>query len=114
MSTKQVLIISPNELFREGLQRILKLVPDLSLAGADASLAEAEQLIREKAVDIILIEQNGNHANDAEEISQLLGLPGENLQVIALSLENMQMQNYQRQQIPSATMQSFMKAIEGG
>lgn len=113
MPTNQVLIISPNELFRLGLQRIIRHAPDMHNAGSAASLAEAGDLICQGNIDIIVIEQNGNFEQASQEISQLLCMPGENLRVIALSLESMQMQKYQRQQIPGTSVAQFLKAIRG-
>ncbi len=114
MPANQVLIISPNELFRAGLQRVLTQVPGMHLVATVATQAEAVEQVGDHEVNLVLIEQNGNQAEQVLEISQLLGLPGERLHVIALSLKSTQMKNYQRQHIPGTSVESFINAIESG
>ena len=113
MSVKQVLIVSSNGLFREGLKHILDKAADLELMKHTASLQEAEDLAREKQVDVVIIEQvEGAEMPEkrTETVTRLLSIPG--VRVISVDLNSADMWVYKQERVVEVSVEDLLAAID--
>ena len=113
MPGKRVLIVSSNGLFREGLRHILDNSADLTLTRQTTSLQEAEQLTREKRVDVVIVEQadeiDGQDSR-AEAFTRLLTMPG--VRVISVSLASGDMWVYRQERVEEVSVEDLVAALE--
>ena len=110
---KRVLIVSSNGLFREGLKHILGKSSDLELMKQSASLDEAENLAREKKVDVVIIEHLQNaekQENRAEAVARLLAIP--DVRVISVGLDTGDMWIYQQTRVEEVSVEDLLAAID--
>ncbi len=68
--TIRILLVDDHTLFRESVSRLLGAEPGLKMAGHCGSIEEGLQILREKAVDIVLLDFDLGH-NDGREFLRL-------------------------------------------
>ena len=56
MDKIRILLLDDHALFREGLSRLLEGVPDLEMAACCASVGEATEVLRQKPIDLVLLD----------------------------------------------------------
>lgn len=112
MAPKDVVIVSANGLFREGLKRLLAKTALIKLA---TSIQGAEVMARTQNVDVVIVDQADDQATRSEVISHLLSIPG--LRVITVSLEADHIQVYyprghtQHREVSGASEEALIAAI---
>ncbi len=114
MSSKQILIISSRELFREGLKHLLGNISGLAPVLHTDSLQESKNLTRIHQIDIVVIdhadEENNKKAHH-ETVSQLLRQS--NLRVITISLTSGDMWVYRQERVVEASVEDLATALTG-
>ena len=113
MVKKRVLIVSSNGLFREGLKHLLGKLPNLELMKQSASLDEAENLARQKKVDVVIIEQVEDAercAKRAEADVRLLAIP--DVRVISVGLDTGDMWIYKQRRVEEVSVEDLLVAID--
>lgn len=112
MSPSNVIILSPNTIFREGLKRLLAQDRSLALVGETASLDDVQEMSRDTQADVIIVQQQGSQAAQIDTISKLLAIPSARLQVVAVSLDETGMQIYHRENVAEATVAGLIAALK--
>jgi DNA-binding NarL/FixJ family response regulator len=70
MDKIRILLLDDHALFREGLGRLLESEPDLKMAACCASVAEATDILRQKPIDLILLDYDLGKERGFEFITQ--------------------------------------------
>jgi two-component system, NarL family, nitrate/nitrite response regulator NarL len=83
--TIQILLVDDHALFREGLARLLAVEPGFEVAGNSGSIEEALGLLKEKSVEIVLLDFYLGDRNGTEflRLARLHGFAGRVLLVTA-------------------------------
>lgn len=86
----RVLLVDDQELFREGVQRIVDAQPGLSVVGAAADGVEAVRLVDELAPDVVLMDIRMPEMDGVEATRQIFARPREApVRVIVLTTFNL-------------------------
>ena len=85
MDKIKILLLDDHSLFREGLSRLLEGEPDLKMVACCASVREAIDVLREKPIDLVLLDYDLGKERGFEFITQArqLGFHGRILMVTA-------------------------------
>jgi DNA-binding NarL/FixJ family response regulator len=85
MDKVRILLLDDHALFREGLTRLLEGEPDLKMVACCASIAEATEVLRQRPVDLVLLDYDLGKERGFEFIAQArqLGFKGRFLMVTA-------------------------------
>jgi DNA-binding NarL/FixJ family response regulator len=113
MSGKRVLIVSANGLFREGLKHILDNSAGLTLTRQTTSLIEAEELAREKQVDVVIIDcadETEGRVSPNGAVTCLLAIPG--VRVISVGLNTGDMWIYRQERVEEVSVEDLMAALD--
>lgn len=113
MVEKRVLIVSSNGLFREGLKHILSKSHNVELMKYSTSLVEAENLAREKKVDVVILEQvedTEGSSKRAEVVARLLAIP--DIRVISIGLDTGDMWIYKQERVAEVSTEDLLSAID--
>ena len=70
MDKIKILLLDDHALFREGLSRLLDGEPDLEMAACCASVGEATDVLRQKPIDLVLLDYDLGKERGFEFISQ--------------------------------------------
>ncbi|MCP5101418.1 MAG: response regulator transcription factor [Chloroflexi bacterium] len=114
MSSKQILIVSSRELFREGLKLLLGSISGLAPVLHADSLQESEKIARTQKVDIVIIDhadETTNKEAHQETVSYLLRQP--NIRVITISLTSGDMWVYRQERVTAASVEDLATALTG-
>jgi len=85
MDKVRILLLDDHALFREGLSRLLESEPDLKMAAHCATLGEATDILRQKPIDLVLLDYDLGKENGFEFIARAreIGFEGRFLIVTA-------------------------------
>src|ERR1700694_3780973 len=85
MDRTRLLLVDDHILFREGLSRLLASEPDFEIAGSCGTAAEALEVLKERAVDIVLLDFDLGEDHASQFISSVRrqGFEGKILMVTA-------------------------------
>jgi len=85
MGKTRILLLDDHALFRAGLSRLVESEPDLEMTGHCATLAEATEILRQKPIDLVLLDYDLGKENGFEFIARAreLGFEGRFLIVTA-------------------------------
>jgi len=85
MAKIRILLLDDHALFREGLSRLLESEPDLEMAAHCALISEATEILKEKPIDLVLLDFDLGRERGLEFISgaRKLGFKGHFLMVTA-------------------------------
>lgn len=110
MSDKRnVLVISGNSLFREGLRRVLEDHPEFELLEVAASLDQAIEISDQVRPDVIIFDGEAD-PEFGPELSRLFELSPE--QLVSLSMTNSKMTIFSRRQVLQATVEDLIESIQ--
>jgi DNA-binding NarL/FixJ family response regulator len=70
MDKVRILLLDDHALFREGLSRLLEGEPDLEMAACCASVGEATDVLRQKPIDLVLLDYDLGKERGFEFITQ--------------------------------------------
>ncbi len=70
MDNIRILLLDDHALFREGLSRLLEGEPDLEMVACCASVGEATDVLRQKAIDLVLLDYDLGKERGFEFITQ--------------------------------------------
>jgi DNA-binding NarL/FixJ family response regulator len=85
MTKIRILLLDDHALFREGLSRLVESEPDLKMTAHCATLGEAAEILRQKPVDLVLLDYDLGKENGFEFIARAreIGFEGRFLIVTA-------------------------------
>jgi DNA-binding NarL/FixJ family response regulator len=85
MTKTRILLVDDHALFREGLSRLLESEPDLEMAAQCARVGEALEILRQKPIDLVLLDHDLGRERGMEFITgaRKLGFKGKILMVTA-------------------------------
>jgi DNA-binding NarL/FixJ family response regulator len=85
MDKTRILLLDDHALFRAGLSRLVESEPDLEMTAHCATLAEATEILRQKRIDLVLLDYDLGKENGFEFIARAheLGFEGRFLIVTA-------------------------------
>jgi len=85
MDKIRILLLDDHALFREGLRRLVESEPGMEMAGHCATVAEASAILRQKPIDLVLLDYDLGKENGFELIARArqLGFHGRFLIVTA-------------------------------
>ena len=85
MDKIRILLLDDHTLFREGLSRLLESEPDLEMAALCATVSEATDILRQKPIDLVLLDYDLGKEGGLEFIGRArkLGFKGRFLMVTA-------------------------------
>ena len=85
MTKTKILLLDDHALFREGLSRLVESEPELEMTAHCATLAEATELLRQKPIDLVLLDYDLGKENGFEFIARArkIGFAGRLLIVTA-------------------------------
>jgi DNA-binding NarL/FixJ family response regulator len=78
MAKIKILLLDDHALFREGLSRLVESEPDLEMTGHCATLSEASDILRQKPIDLVLLDYDLGKENGFDFIARArkLGFEG--------------------------------------
>jgi DNA-binding NarL/FixJ family response regulator len=85
MTKTKILLLDDHALFREGLSRLVESEPDLEMTAHCATLSEATEILRQKPIDLVLLDYDLGKENGFEFIARArkIGFEGRFLIVTA-------------------------------
>lgn len=112
MSSKQILIVSSRELFREGLKHLLGDISDLASVLHTNSLQESKNIVRTQKADIVIID-HADEANSKEAHHETVSylLRQHNIRVITISLASGDMWVFRQEKVVAASMEDLATAL---
>lgn len=109
MEPSGVLIISSHPLFAEAIIQLLK-EKGISHVSTVDSVPTALPLLKQQAVETIIVDHDDSQLRDAEVVSQLVG-SDEARQVIFLTLTGNQMIVHHRERVENVTPDDLIQAL---
>ncbi len=85
MTKTKILLLDDHTLFREGLSRLVESEPDLEMTAHCATLSEATDILRQKPIDLVLLDYDLGKENGFEFIARArkIGFDGRFLMLTA-------------------------------